>query len=729
MAARGLNVFVQIGAKLLPSLNTTAGAAERRLAQMGRGMRLEAAKTKVAYRELAGAMKPIVAMAAAGGLTMGLKGIFGSGNEYGHELAMLRIAGRTTSEVSQAIAQANKTMRDIPTSTLADNLKVIRETTGAYGDFGHALHNLDFNQKLGYMMSNTLGIDPTEASRNLVSGIQALEVRGTAMDPHKYQREMGELFRAMAFFAGKEGAFDASQLKAFTQTGNIPIKGYGERFMTRILPSLITELGGGDVTGTQASAFRNQIMGRVPLGGKKLTEEWVRLGLVPASAIGAGTLTRNGWQPGAVKGHALAMADPFAWMEQVMLPAMTAKGINVNDPNAVILQMSKMFGRETAVRFATMLADPRQRKRLHKDEANIAKAMPLDKSFELMMATDPNAAIAKTMASIKNLETIMGKAVTPEVIAGLNNLAKGINWLASVFEAHPSLAKIAILFMGFGAAGAMLKVFEVSLRFVLSPLKAVWALLFKVGPRQIGLVGWLLRGLTKGFARLGPIVLRGAMAIGPWLLRGIAAAFGLLSNPVGWAVLAASALALLWAFRKEIAASWRLITFWFANVGLPAVKAGLSAVVNWGSQFVDNLIAGIAANWGRLTSWFSSKMTSLWSTAQSGYASGRVGIAGVGGSGMGIPAPTVAGHRALGGGVERGKLYEVGERGRELFAPGMSGTIIPNSELVRRREARSAGVTVGNINIYGANDPASTRRVVREELQRMANGQSVLLND
>lgn len=39
------------------------------------------------------------------------------------------------------------------------------------------------------------------------------------------------------------------------------------------------------------------------------------------------------------------------------------------------------------------------------------------------------------------------------------------------------------------------------------------------------------------------------------------------------------------------------------------------------------------------------------------------------------------GARANGGGVEAGKMYLVGERGPELFAPGASGTVVPNSKL------------------------------------------------
>lgn len=43
--------------------------------------------------------------------------------------------------------------------------------------------------------------------------------------------------------------------------------------------------------------------------------------------------------------------------------------------------------------------------------------------------------------------------------------------------------------------------------------------------------------------------------------------------------------------------------------------------------------------------------------------------------------PKLDGRRAAGGPVQAGNLYEVGERGRELFSPTVNGRIIPNNEL------------------------------------------------
>lgn len=68
-------------------------------------------------------------------------------------------------------------------------------------------------------------------------------------------------------------------------------------------------------------------------------------------------------------------------------------------------------------------------------------------------------------------------------------------------------------------------------------------------------------------------------------------------------------------------------------------------------------------------------------------------FAGIGGGGAGsfggAFAKLFGGGRASGGSVSRGKFYEVGERGPELFAPGMNGTIIPNGAM---------GGTVINVN-------------------------------
>jgi len=62
-------------------------------------------------------------------------------------------------------------------------------------------------------------------------------------------------------------------------------------------------------------------------------------------------------------------------------------------------------------------------------------------------------------------------------------------------------------------------------------------------------------------------------------------------------------------------------------------------------------------------------------------------VGGVLGTGLGFFTSIFGGERAVGGPVEAGKLYKIGERGVEAFVPNMSGTILPNDQLSQMSDA------------------------------------------
>jgi len=85
--------------------------------------------------------------------------------------------------------------------------------------------------------------------------------------------------------------------------------------------------------------------------------------------------------------------------------------------------------------------------------------------------------------------------------------------------------------------------------------------------------------------------------------------------------------------------------------------------------------------------------------------------------------------RALGGPVAAQKAYMVGERGPEVFVPGMSGNIIPNNRLGdlnrniplagRGGGAVSGGVTINmSINAGMGGDGAEVGRQVVEAIRK-----------
>lgn len=83
------------------------------------------------------------------------------------------------------------------------------------------------------------------------------------------------------------------------------------------------------------------------------------------------------------------------------------------------------------------------------------------------------------------------------------------------------------------------------------------------------------------------------------------------------------------------------------------------------------------------------------------------------------------GGKAKGGGVSSGKFYLVGEEGPELFAPGMSGAVIPNNAIA------SAGGGGGmNITVHAPNAAPGMELKIRQAVQdAVSQSKSAIIED
>ena len=93
----------------------------------------------------------------------------------------------------------------------------------------------------------------------------------------------------------------------------------------------------------------------------------------------------------------------------------------------------------------------------------------------------------------------------------------------------------------------------------------------------------------------GPAVMSGLAALGPLIMKGAAAAFALLSNPVGWAILLAGAAAgLIYYFWGDIKAAWDATSAkvveifsslkdWILNIDWAGVGTGIMSAM-WGGM-------------------------------------------------------------------------------------------------------------------------------------------------
>lgn len=157
--------------------------------------------------------------------------------------------------------------------------------------------------------------------------------------------------------------------------------------------------------------------------------------------------------------------------------------------------------------------------------------------------------------------------------------------------------------------------------------------------------------------------------------------------------------------------------------GSPAVRAALARATREAMQEPLRLLPRGATA--------SGDLVDLFFRAFLGRSAGKVGLGLFTGKSVGTLLDSILASdefrglqgRAHGGPVKAGVPYWVGEKGRELFVPRMSGDVVSNRALSGRKVGgdggsigRSVSVSVGQIVVQGSDDPRATAQAVRREL-------------
>ena len=358
-----------------------------------------------------------------------------AGARLQHETVALKNAGRTPEEFAQIERASRETVKAVPTATFEENLKVINETVSAFGSLDHALEHLTFMQKASAAVHAAAGGKITDNAGEMGNKMARFaEERGSAGDGHRFERETEGLVRAMVFSGGN---FNPHEAINFAQQAKSSLRGYDEEFLTTIMPSIVGTMK-GERAGTAANAFNNVINGKV--NDKKQAEEWARYGLLDTRQA----IMKGGhavaWRAGAVKGTTLAHQNPLKWMETVVLPALKAKGVNVDDDEELSKVFATMFRGNTSNFFANEIGLKSFRARLHKDAALQKQTGSLDEIYNRNLKEDPTEGVK---AFKSGLEDVLAAATSPlmaPAAAGLKALAEGLQSIALVAKDHPMMA-------------------------------------------------------------------------------------------------------------------------------------------------------------------------------------------------------------------------------------------------------------------------------------------------
>ncbi|MBT2131235.1 phage tail tape measure protein [Aliiroseovarius lamellibrachiae] len=354
----------------------------------------------------------------------------------------------------------------------------------------------------------------------------------------------------------------------------------------------------------------------------------------------------------------------------------------------------------------------------------------MEKEYQAQAATT-HAQRQRLLQYVSGLAVVVGGALLPalnELMASVMPLVSGFtDWAA----AHPELiangAKLAGVFL-------LLRVASIAARFGFFALAGPVLKLIRFGgylmiilPKVGGVLLWLARGPTK--------LLLSAVGL---LVKAFARlAIAALANPIGATIAAVAALAYV------VYQNWDKIVAWLMGK-IDTVKAafedglfkgiftlfkefnpitliaeaigGLAGyLVEVGGGLMQSIWDGMSSVLGTMVEAIKNKLSGIvpdWLRKAWNYVNG--------GSGEGSGKPP---GRDAGGPVRAGVPYEVGERGREIFIPGVSGSILPGRAV---KAAMAASMIAGPAAAMPSKNEITQRIDARPAMQAPAQPQQII---
>ena len=244
--------------------------------------------------------------------------------------------------------------------------------------------------------------------------------------------------------------------------GRTATMGWDDKFVGQILPTLIQEMkGGGGGGGVGGPGNALQSVFQAVVGGvlsHKAIDEFSRLHLLdPSKILRTSTGAAKGVRPGGVEGSAEFQADPYQWVQDHLLPAMTKAGITT--PEQIRQEVANLFTNRTAQQMVTMFAT--QQGRFDKDAALDRGANGIG-AADTLIASDPLAKMKAFHAAWENLLTSLGAPLVDDATNLMMHLTHAMTAFSQWASTHQELVHyIELVTAGFAALAVAVGVFAI----------------------------------------------------------------------------------------------------------------------------------------------------------------------------------------------------------------------------------------------------------------------------
>ena len=258
---------------------------------------------------------------------------------------------------SALMKQAQAISQNVKGTSYTDAIRLATETQSITGNVAHTQDILPMLAKIRfgvetYMASHGKGEGQgAVAEQQFRDIIKVMELRGLMRNFNAQQAQaMGDLF--VKNFIASGGQVKPSDYLAMLKTGGVAGKLVSPDFMFAL--GHMMQESGGNRTGTALmSMYQNLIAGRTT---QQVAEQLNQYGLLKPGSVHygkTGHITKIA--PESLVESQLLQSNPLDYMNQVLLPKLAAKGIDITNKDKVIPALNTLLSNRTASNFFSQL--------------------------------------------------------------------------------------------------------------------------------------------------------------------------------------------------------------------------------------------------------------------------------------------------------------------------------------------------------------------------------------
>ena len=405
---------------------------------------------------------------------------------------MLRL-GISARDVTAATANywAN-VAKAVPTSTVAEYLKTVKELRAVTGDITTAEKFAPAALKFDSLLSNITG---TDMHGQLYKLLRAGELKGIATDPEKLNALVTQAYSYIAAFGGKltPAMIQNLAVRGGTAWQNADLgKSFGP--MAVLAAEMGTSGSGG--SGSSPGVVLNQLQ-QLMLGAHTMSKQqaaaFAQLGILDPSktvATGFGGGSRQ-LMPGAMKGSSQYAGDVPGWARNVIWPAIVRAAHG--DPALEQALLAKIAPNINAQKAIELFGNPEFLKQQEKDIGLSQQVLKQGMAYSSFAKNDPKGVIAGFTDQYNSMLSAIGAPMMQAAMPVMTSITGMFTSIGQFATAHPRA--IQEIGEGFAFLGGTLVA------------GGITALLAMLGP--VGWVAALITGLGAlaiKFSNIVPIV-------------------------------------------------------------------------------------------------------------------------------------------------------------------------------------------------------------------------------